>query len=82
MKIRVIVIIGGAALLIAVVVVLALRERWQPVPPLEVPVAVPTDKSPVSYWRSIPDENKAACRSNIVERARLAEAEAHTVFGD
>ena len=34
------------------------------------------------YWRSIPDESKAACRSNIVERARLTEAEAHTVFGD
>ena len=33
------------------------------------------------YWRSIPDESKAACRSNIVERARLTEAEAHTVFG-
>ena len=34
------------------------------------------------YWRSIPDESKAACRSNIVERAHLTEAEAHTVFGD
>ena len=34
------------------------------------------------YWRSLPDESKAACRSNIVERARLTEAEAHTVFGD
>jgi hypothetical protein len=34
------------------------------------------------YWRSLPDERKAACRSNIVERARLTEAEAHTVFGD
>ncbi len=34
------------------------------------------------YWRSIPDESKAACRSNIVERSHLTEAEAHTVFGD
>ena len=34
------------------------------------------------YWRSLPDESKAACRSNIVERAHLTEAEAHTVFGD
>lgn len=44
MKMLMIVISCGTALLIAVVVVLALRERWQPVPPLEVPVAVPTDK--------------------------------------
>ena len=34
------------------------------------------------YWRSIPDESKAVCRSNIVERAHLTEAEAHTVFVD
>ena len=34
------------------------------------------------YWRSLPDESKAAGRSNIVERAHLTEAEAHTVFGD
>ena len=36
---RLIAIICGMALLIAAVVVVALRERWQPVPPPDVPVA-------------------------------------------
>jgi len=45
MKLGLIVKICGTALLIVVaVVVVALRERRQTVPPLEVPVAVPTDK--------------------------------------
>ena len=32
------------------------------------------------YWVSQPDEQKAMCRSNIVERARLTEDEASSVF--
>ena len=36
---RMLVIVCGTALLIAAAVVVALRERWQPVPPPDVPVA-------------------------------------------
>ena len=36
---RKIVTVCGAAQLIAAAVVVALRERWQPVPPPDVPVA-------------------------------------------
>ena len=36
---RIIAIVCGTALLIAAAVVVALRERWQPLPPPDVPVA-------------------------------------------
>ena len=36
---RMIVIFSGSALLIVAAIVVALRERWQPVPPPEAPVA-------------------------------------------
>ena len=62
---RLIIIACGTALLIAAAVVVALRERWQPVPPLDVPVS----PCPAEVRVKAVEQSRRSCRDRRACRA-------------